>query len=87
MDALKQLEKIKENLDRAKEEKANINGQISAKIDQLVALGFKKDSKNLMGDIEKKLEDLETEITDLEFSFEEGVSDFQREFPVLFKEG
>lgn len=85
MNALKQLEAIKERLEKAKEEKANIQGQISAKIEQLVELGF-EDNDTLFGDVETELVELNKHKEELETEFLEKLDHFKKQFPMLFED-
>lgn len=85
MSVLKQLEAIKQKLETAKEEKANIQGQISAKIEQLVELGF-EDNKTLFGDVETELAELNKQKKELEEEFEDKLNHFKKQFPMLFED-
>lgn len=85
MNVLKQLEGIKDKLEKAKEEKANIQGQISSKVEQLVELGF-KDTESLLDDVKEELVELDKQKETLIQEFEEKLEAFKTKFPMLFED-
>lgn len=85
MNAIQELEEIKRKLEKAKEAKANIQGKISVKREQLVAMGF-KDSPRMMNDVDKELDRLNLEIIDKEDSFKQKMEEFKEKYPQLFEE-
>jgi len=85
MNDLERIEDLKNKLEQSKEKLANIRGKISAKEDQLVAIGFKK-SKNILDDVDKELIRLNKEIKTDADKLDEMIVEFKEKFPSIFEE-
>lgn len=85
MNELKQLENIKKKLEKVKEQKANIQGKISSKKEQLLSLGF-KDINTVIEDANSELIRLDKEISKATDNFDKMVEEFKESYPILFED-
>ena len=80
---IKKLEEIKNTLEKAKIERANIQGQIRSKTEQLIEFGF-EDTDHILEDVQDELDSLEVEREQLIADFEKKYTAFKKKYPKLF---
>jgi hypothetical protein len=85
MATIEDLNRIKSRLEAAKTKRANIEGKISSKKEQLIAMGF-VDSDSIVEDAEKELKKLDIQLNTMAEEFDSRMEKFVKDFPSLFAE-